>query len=162
MKKDSSHNPRNSNAWSLNRLGKEGFTLIEVLVAIVIITIGLLAVASMQTTAASGNTSSRNLTIAAQLTEEMIDRVRANAGDTPNIYNGLDTNACAGTDPVLGDCTQWRTRLQNSGLSGARGQVTVTNNNPIVKTATITVTVTWGTGITRNVSFTTIMETWII
>jgi type IV pilus assembly protein PilV len=140
-----------------------GFTMIEVLVAVVIITVGLLAVDGMQTSAVLGNRSSNNLTIATQLAEEMVDRIRANAIDSPQLYNAIDTNiACAGADPALGDCTQWQTRLQASGLPGARGQVTVTNNSPMAKTATITVTLTWGTGVAiRTIQFTTIMETWI-
>ncbi len=154
----------------MNRFNESGFTLLEVLVAIVIVSIGLLAVAGMQTTAITGNASARDATIAIQLAEEMVDRIRVNAGDTPAVYHGLDTNGgtattCTGLsnqiDPALGDCVQWRSRLQNSGLSGAQGTVTVTNDSPISKTATITVTVTWGSITTRTVKFTTIMETWL-
>lgn len=137
--------------------------MIEVLVAVTIITVGLLAVDGMQTSAVLGNRSARNLTIATQLAEEMVDRIRANAIDNPQIYNNINTNnACAGADPALGDCNQWKARIQTSGLPGARGQVTVTSNTPMAKTATITVTFTWGTGAAnRTISFTTIMETWI-
>lgn len=144
--------------------GVEGFTLLEVLVAIVIISIGLLAVAGMQTTAITANATSRDATIAIQLAEEMVDRIRVNGGDTPEIYDNLGTgNNCAGlTDTTAqGDCNQWDGRLDNSGLSGATGAVNVTINDPIDRTATITVTVTWGIVATRTVRFTTIMETWV-
>src|SRR3989338_9394595 len=147
----------------MNIVNNKGFTLIEVLVAIVIVSIGLLAVAGMQNTAIYGNASSRDATYAIQLAEEMVDRIRVNAGDTPGIYNNIDTNNnCAGlTDPALGDCTQWRARLIDAslGLSGARGTITVTDDSPISKAATITVTITWGSITTRSITFTTIMET---
>ena len=153
-------------------LNQKGFTLLEVLVAIVIVSIGLLAVAGMQTTAITANASARDATIAIQFAEEMADRIRLNAGDTPETYHGLDTNGgtattCTGltaqNDPALGDCIQWRSRLQNAslGLSGARGTVTVTDDSPISKTANITVTITWGTISTRSITFRTIMETWL-
>lgn len=149
----------------MNMLNNKGFTLLEVLVAIVIVSIGLLAVAGMQTTAISANASAKDATIAIQMAEEMVDRIRVNAGDTPEIYNNIDTNNnCAGlTDPALGDCTQWRARLIDGslGLSGARGTITVTDDSPISKAATITVTITWGSISTRSITFRTIMETWL-
>ncbi len=88
----------------------------------------------------------------------MVDRIRMNAGNNPGVYNGLNTAACAGADPVLGDCTQWQARLLNSRLPGAAGNVAVLVDNPITKTATITVTVTWTAA--PPITFTTIIETW--
>lgn len=153
----------------MNNFNQKGFTLVEVLVAVAIVSVGLLAVASMQSTAIKGNTSARDATIAVQLAEEMIDRIRANAGDAPGDYNGIDTNNNCTTpaglaDPVLGDCTQWRARLLDTtglGLPGARGTVTVTDSSPIAKTAAITVTITWGTFGARTITFSTVMETWL-
>ena len=156
----------------MKSLNNQGFTLLEVLVAIVIVSIGLLAVAGMQTTAITANASARDATIAIQFAEEMADRIRLNAGDTPETYHGLDTNGgtattCTGltaqNDPALGDCIQWRSRLQSAslGLSGARGFITVTDDSPISKTATITVRITWGSITIRSITFTTIMETWL-
>jgi len=86
----------------MNIVNNKGFTLIEVLVAIVIVSIGLLAVAGMQNTAIYGNASSRDATYAIQLAEEMVDRIRVNAGDTPEIYDNITTTICAGSDPALG------------------------------------------------------------
>lgn len=155
---------------------QKGFTLLEVLVSIVIVSIGLLAVAAMQTTAILGNASAMNRTLALGLAEEMADRIRVNAGDTPNIYNCINTNNSGTTavnatpcvtegrpasDPAKGDYDQWRSRLSTSGLPNAYGQVAVAMDSPISKTATITVTVTWGIGATGSVTFTTIMETWL-
>lgn len=146
----------------MNFKNQKGFTLLEVLVAIVILSIGLLGAAAMQTTAITGNASAMNRTYALGLAEEMVDRVRVNAGNTPNIYDGINTSgACGGSEPALGDCTQWQARLQASALPNAFGRVAVTMDSPISKTATITVIVTWGIGATGSVTFTTIMETWL-
>lgn len=149
----------------MNRITNDkGFTLIEALVAVAILSIGILAVAGMQTTAMSTNLAAMNSTKAVNLAEEMVDRIRLNAGNTPNIYNGIDTaNGCSGIDTrwAFGDCSQWNTKLQNSGLVSPRGQVSVSTDSPIPFTATISVTVTWGAGITRSVTFTTIMSTWL-
>ncbi|MDP2681567.1 MAG: type IV pilus modification protein PilV [Deltaproteobacteria bacterium] len=143
-------------------LNQKGFTLLEVLIAIVILSIGLLGVAAMQTTAILGNTSAMNRSRAIGLAEEMADRVRVNAGSTPNIYDAIDTSGvCGGSEPALGDCTQWQARLQASALPNAFGTVAVTMDSPIPKAATITITVTWGIGATGSATITTIMETWL-
>lgn len=141
-----------------------GFTLIEVLISVFILSVGLLAVAALQTTAMTANTSSMNTTVGVQMAEEMVDRIRANAGNTPDIYNNINTKttSCTGlVDPALGDCTQWKSRLASSGLPGAFGTVTVQADTPFSKVSTVTVTVTWGIGITRSITFSTMVETWL-
>jgi len=145
----------------MNRLiirNKSGFTILEVLVAIFILAIGLLGVAALQTTAITGNTFSRDRTMGLQLAEEMVDRIRANAGNNPGIYNGLNTAACAGANPVLGDCTQWQARLLGTGLPGVFGNVVVNPNAPTPSTATVIVNVGWTNA--PLTTLTTIIETW--
>lgn len=137
----------------------KGFSLLEVLVAVVILAVGLLAAASMQTMALTSTTASRNTTLAVQLAEEMVDRIRVNAGSTSGTllsYNNLNTSNCTGlVDPALGDCTQWQSRLQSSGLPSAAGTVTVTLDSDLCAfsdwgTVTTTANVTWGvTGVKR-------------
>ena len=145
-------------------LNNKGFTLIEVLISIFLLSVGLLAVAAMQTTAMTGSSSSNNTTLSTQLAEEMVDRIRVNGGSTPNIYGTLDTVNCTGlglVEPALTDCTQWRDRLQSSGLPAATGTVVVVTDAPISKTATVTVAVTWGLTGTRRTIISTIIETWL-
>lgn len=139
----------------------KGFSLLEVLVAVVILAVGLLATASMQTTAMMATTTSRNTTLAVQLAEEMVDRIRVNAGTTPDIYHNLSTGSCSSLSDTtaLGDCNQWRDRLQSSGLPGTTGTVSVTLNSPISSAATVTVTVTWGTIGVKRMKVITILET---
>jgi len=144
----------------------QGFSLIEVLVAITLLAIGLLAVAGMQTTAISGNSFAQSGTVAVHLAEEMVDRIRTNAGTNPNLYNGVDTSLTVSAletalqEPAETDALGWKSDLEASGLPNVVGTVTE-SNGPIPNTSTITVTVGWGrSGGTRSVTFTTILDTW--
>lgn len=145
----------------MNFKNQKGFSLLEVLVATVILAIGLLAAASMQTTAMTATTTSKNTTLAVQLAEEMVDRIRVNAGTTPDIYNNLSTGNCTSITnaTALGDCNQWRDRLTSSGLPSPTGTVLVTLNSPVSNAATITVEVSWGIIGTKRMKVITIMET---
>lgn len=61
------------------RAGSQGFTLIEVLIAVVIFSIGLLAVASLQVVARKANYEAVQRTAASQLAQALLERMRANA-----------------------------------------------------------------------------------
>jgi prepilin-type N-terminal cleavage/methylation domain-containing protein len=65
----------------------KGFSLIEVMVALVVLLIGMLGVMAMQYYAISGNTASRELRIATTLTHELIEQIKS----TP--YNGLSSDS---------------------------------------------------------------------
>jgi type IV pilus assembly protein PilV len=56
--------------------GKEGFSLIEVLVALVILAVGLLALAMFQITAIRGNAVASKWTVATQLSQDRLDHFR--------------------------------------------------------------------------------------
>ena len=62
-----------------NQRKEAGFTLIEVLFAVVFLSIGLLGIAAMQDIALSRNVDGRRLTVATNLAGEMLERVRYNA-----------------------------------------------------------------------------------
>ncbi len=152
----------------MKRLNDKGFSLLEVLVAVVILAVGLLAAASMQTTALTATTTSRNTTLAVQLAEEMVDRIRVNAGTTPDIYDSnpdidinMSTESCSSLSnaTALGDCNQWRDRLTSSGLPNPSGTVLVELDEPIDNAAKITVEISWGTIGVKRMKVITIMET---
>lgn len=56
-----------------------GFTLVEVLVALLVLSIGLLGLAALQTTALQFNTDSYQRTQATLLAYDILDRMRANS-----------------------------------------------------------------------------------
>jgi type IV pilus assembly protein PilV len=57
-------------------LNKKGFTLIEVLVGMIILAIGLLAIAGMQITSVRGNFFSSNMTQASILAQDRLETLR--------------------------------------------------------------------------------------
>ncbi len=75
----------------------DGFTLMEVLVAVVIFSVGLLGVVSIQYNSLRGNQAAFHRSIAASLAADGADRVRANL---PGAASGqYDEILAAGTDP---------------------------------------------------------------
>ena len=117
-----------------------GFTLMEVLVTIVILSIGLLGVAGLQLNSLRGNQNAMETSVAVALAIEMVERVRANPPardangnfvNNPPRYQFLDsagTNpACAGSfctpdQIVLTDAFEWFTRLEDA-LPGGVGVI---------------------------------------
>jgi len=73
-----------------------GFTLVEVLVALVVLTVGMLGIAVLYVEGLRMNRTSIYRTLAVGLTADMADRIRANNG-VPAAYAGTgpgDNNAC--------------------------------------------------------------------
>lgn len=62
--------------FSTRRAGEQGFTLLEVLLAAAIFTIGLLALSAISISVVSGNYRSRQLTIATTLAQSKIEELR--------------------------------------------------------------------------------------
>lgn len=81
-----------------------GFSLIEVLVATLVLALGLIGAAAMQLTALRTRHQSMLLSKAVHLASSMADQMRANAGqmrrdDRDNAYLPLDYDAAAGAAP---------------------------------------------------------------
>lgn len=90
---------------SLNK-SQSGFTLLEVLVAIVVLSLGLLGLAGLQAATLRNNQIAYYRTIAIQQTYDMADRIRANqAGVAAGEYNALDASIPADPDCVANTCT---------------------------------------------------------
>ncbi len=60
-----------------------GFSLVELMIAMTIFAVGLLAVVSMQLTAIRGNSSANSLTTATAIAEGIIEEILAWSGDNP-------------------------------------------------------------------------------
>ncbi len=87
----------------------KGFSLVEVLIALLVLTIGLLGLANLQGQSISSSYNAHLRTQATSLARNVIDRMRANrelAAETTS-YQTVFTEppASAGTDCSVSDCT---------------------------------------------------------
>lgn len=134
--------------------GQDGFSLIEVMVAMVVLAIGLLAIAAMQDVALSRNVDANELSLVTNLAADMMERIRYN-GRNVTAYNGIDTLNAATQPPATqpmarGDYTQWQARLAASRLRGPQGLVTVAATGPAnLSQSQVQVQVVWS-GPLRN------------
>ncbi len=155
---------RNGQRPRLQDGNQGGFTLLEAMIALMLLTIGLLGLAAMQDIALSRNVNANDLSLATNLASDMLERVRYNEQNV-TAYNGIDTQV-AGTQPpttqpmARGDYTQWSARLGNTGLSSVQGLVTVAAQGPTqLNQQLVTVRVNW-TG--RIVNHSVVLSTTIV
>jgi type IV pilus assembly protein PilV len=101
---------------------QSGFTLLEVLIALLVLSIGLLGLAALQTTGLRSNQMASMRTQATQLAYDITDRMRANPGSAAagtGVAGGqyvigrtqapADTTA---TGTALTDLTEWRAAVE--------------------------------------------------
>ncbi len=119
---------------------QKGFSLIEVLVTMVIISFGLLGIAGVIVNSMKNNQSSYARTQASVLANDIIDRMRANrttAETDPYAYNlALGAAVPAGNTVVLNDLSQWRAALA-AAMPAGTGSITMADATQV------TVVVQW-------------------
>ncbi len=131
---------RAGRAWSV-RNKTSGFTLIEVMIAVLVLGIGLLGFALLQTMSVRFAQSANQRTQATNLSYEMLDQMRTNRIAAAN-YSGnyaATSTGCAPTAALNPAAykTIWQCRLQSE--LGAGSTATVTYVNGVA-----TVNITWG------------------
>ena len=135
-----------------------GFNLIEVLLALLILSIGLLGVAGLQTTAVKASHTAMLKSIAITKVSAMIERIRANPAvdineyaleaGTVGISKGCDTRSdtilaaqCSPEDLASNDLYLWEKSLVNGGLPNTTdtdGSVVIDNAaTPPIATVTV-------------------------
>jgi type IV pilus assembly protein PilV len=112
---------------------QQGFTLLEILVSIVVLSIGLLGLAGLQAVSLNNNQTAYLRAIATQQALDIADRIRSNpAGVTSGEYDDLDTSiptaqtclssSCTAAQMATSDQARWNTNNQRL-LPGGAGTV---------------------------------------
>ena len=124
---------------------QRGLSLVEVLVAVVLLSVGLLGLAGLQASGLRVGLSSIHRSEAAQLAQDMIERMRANVANAGSYGLALGDAAPACASVAACDLRDWRLRLQS--LPAGTGAVAVDGRQA-------TVTVQWddsrGAGVLRG------------
>jgi type IV pilus assembly protein PilV len=133
---------------------QRGFSLLEVLVAVLILSFGLLGVAALQVRSLQGTQSSNFRSNAAALTQEIVDAIRANRSRAPRYVIGLGSGASTGGSIADTDLTNWRRRIAEQLPQGQGSVAVVSTATPVPPSASgapqpaslsvrITVTIQW-------------------
>ena len=140
---------------SINTINKPmrsyaGFTLLEVMIALVIFSIGLLGLAGLQAGGLRSNTQAQLRTIAVIQAYDMAERIRANPrGVADGNYNAFDDTTPTAEDCISATCDaaematydyyEWESMTQNA-LPSGHGTV---SSNVVNGIRLFTVTVMW-------------------
>ncbi|VAW91552.1 hypothetical protein MNBD_GAMMA21-1082 [hydrothermal vent metagenome] len=108
----------------MNHTKLAGFTLLEVMIALVIFSIGLLGLAGMQAAGIRNNQISYTRTVATQLAYDMADRIRNNptanyAAAVPAAVPNCVTGTCTSPELASFDLMEWNTAINNPAINPA-------------------------------------------
>jgi prepilin-type N-terminal cleavage/methylation domain-containing protein len=109
-------------SYKLGLTSANGFTLIEVMIALVVMSISLTALAAVQISAIQGNAFSKRMTTAVSIADGKMEQIK----------NGSYASIIS-ESPI---------QVTQSNMNFTR-QVTVTNGSPLANMKTINVTVSW-------------------
>jgi type IV pilus assembly protein PilV len=130
-----------------------GFTLVEMLVSLVITSVGLLGVAKLALGTVQANDSAFMRTQATALVQQIIDDMRANqpeaAGGKYTVAMGVSP---VGSDIASYDLSTWQTLLAQALPKGAGAVTTSAQTNPLTGQAEIvaTVQVEWNDSVAEK------------
>jgi type IV pilus assembly protein PilV len=144
---------------AMNKQSQRGVSIVEALVALVILSVGMLGVAGLYLESMQANRTALSRTSAVALVNDMADRIRSNRGGLANYVLAAGTAPSGGSNCLTGLCTpaqlalydkvQWYTAVVATLPNGANGATpprtaiaytaAVGNNQP----ARYVITVTW-------------------
>ena len=131
---------------------ERGFSLLEGMLAAVLLGTGLLAMSAMQGIAFVKNVDSNELTRMTTLASDMMERIQFNRRNAIS-YNGIDTQSvtnCNGISATAqpqarGDCLLWDSLVDATQLQNVTGTVTVSDviAPTVLGQRNVTVTISW-------------------
>lgn len=116
-----------------------GFSMIESLVALLVISVGLLGIAALQITSLQQSSSSQWHSQAVWASYQISDRIMSNrssfdlykALDTNNDYDmDCESNACTPEQMVVADAQDWKELMESFPVG--RGVTSSTDNNTLI------------------------------
>lgn len=111
-----------------------GFTLIEVLIAVLLLSVGLLGLAGLQTASLRNNGSALLRSQATTIAYDILDQMRADVSPANPDYSPYETSGLTCNSSASTALSDWQQELCQ--LPGGEGSIAVTGNN-------VTVTVKW-------------------
>ncbi len=126
----------------------KGFTLVEVLVALVVMSVGMLGIAALYLEGLRAGRTALYRTTAVNLAADMADRIRANrnagiayAGTGPGADSACVNGPadCTAEQLAADDWFSWSNQLDAQLPTGASGEVEIAGAAPV----TYTITVAW-------------------
>jgi len=117
-----------------SKIKNTGFTLIEVLIAMLVLAVGLLGLAGLQAKSLKNNQRAYNRSQATQLAYDIADRMRANKGAAASYLgaaaanaNCLTTTGCSAIEMAKNDLFEWNAAIAQALPSGT-GSITLAGN----------------------------------
>jgi type IV pilus assembly protein PilV len=130
--------------WTTKKLGtSKGFTLVELLIAMTLLSIGILAMVQMQVVAIQSNSIANKLTVASSLAEEVMDDIQSWDINNPPVTGVFTSPTTTAAYDRLGFNNAAKSVIvQSAGTFKANYSVILVQ--PDLTTAFISVTVTGG------------------
>ncbi|MEA1867989.1 MAG: prepilin-type N-terminal cleavage/methylation domain-containing protein [Thermodesulfobacteriota bacterium] len=143
----------------MKKNNEKGFILIEILIAITVFAVGILAVGSMQITAIKGNSFAKELTKASILAQDRMEKL-ISLTYADELNNETNDNGVSGLDDT--DTTADHKDTNNPVDGKYNICWNIAKNSPINNTETIKVIITWTYGNAQKTIFLTSMKADII
>ena len=115
--------------------GQAGFSLIEALIALVVLSVGLLGIAALQTQALLQSRDAYQTSQATSLMQDMADRIRANSEAISDYAHTAGSSPPSGNSLAANDLKNWLADLATT-LPDGQADITTSGND-------VRITVIW-------------------
>ena len=138
----------------------KAFSMVEMLVAVVVLAVGLLGIAALHVTTLRSGGSAISRMQAVNLASDLADRIRANKSakvdyEGPGANNDCLTNPCGPDDMAASDVFIWNKQITDTLPGPASGVVTY---DPSTAPATYTIQVNWKEAGGMDMNYTMVVQ----